>query len=120
MLDSEIHEYRLIALMILRINFEKSKDEYFQKEIIDFVFENISRINNWDLVDLFIPYVFGKYFYTRDKSFIYEYVKSQNIWIRRIAIMTCFYDIKMSKFDDILKICELVLNDKHDLIHKAS
>jgi len=120
LLHSNIHEYRFVALCILRINFEKSKDELFNQQIINFTFKNILKINNWDLVDLYIPYVFWRYFFNKDKKFIYEYIKSDNLWIKRIWVMTCFYDIKNNQFDDIIKISELLLYDKHDLIHKCT
>ena len=53
LLDSEIHEKRLIALLIL-INKFKKADEKIKKEIFDLYLKkaNENRINNWDLVDL--------------------------------------------------------------------
>ena len=33
--------------------------------------------------------------------------------------MTTFYFIKQKKFEDTIKISEILLEDKHDLIHKA-
>lgn len=120
LLYSDIHEYRYMALAILRLKYEKTKDENLRKEIIEFSLKHKERINNWDLVDSFIPYVLWDYLVTRDKSMLYEFIKSDNIWIRRIWVLANFAFIKQNSFDDILKICELLLNDKHDLIHKAT
>lgn len=119
LLKSQIHEYRFIALCILRYNFEKAKDIKNQEEIIKFVHKNLKSINNWDLVDTFIPYVFGKYYFDKNKDFVFEFAKSDDLWLRRIAILTHFYDIKQGSFSQLLKICEQLLTDKHDLIHKA-
>jgi 3-methyladenine DNA glycosylase AlkD len=52
-------------------------------------------------------------------SLLYDFVKSENLWIKRIAIMSTFAFIKENSFDDTIKICELLLSDKHDLIQKA-
>lgn len=120
LLKSKKHEHRLIALLILRFKFDKDISLKSRENIINFSFKNIKSINNWDLVDLFIPYVFWEYFFDKDKSFIYDYVKSSDLWFRRISVLTCFYDIKKWFFNDILQICELLLNDNHDLIHKST
>lgn len=120
LLYREIHEYRYMALAILRLKYEKTKDEILKKEIFDFSIKNKERINNWDLVDSFIPYTFWNYLINRDKSILYEFAKSENLWTRRIAIISTFAFIKLNAFDDTLRLCEILLNDKQDLIHKAT
>ena len=45
--------------------------------------------------------------------------KSKNIWERRVAIMATYAFIKNNKFDETLKIAEMLLQDEHDLVHKA-
>lgn len=45
--------------------------------------------------------------------------KSHDIWERRISIISTFTFIKAGRFKDTLKIAELLINDKEDLIHKA-
>jgi 3-methyladenine DNA glycosylase AlkD len=45
--------------------------------------------------------------------------ESKNIWDRRIAVISTFHFIKNNAFVDSLCIAEKLLNDKHDLIHKA-
>ncbi len=120
LLDSGIHEYRFVALTIIRLNYEKIKEEPIKDNLIEFVLKNICRINNWDLVDTFIPCVFWEYFFTRNRELLYKFVKSDSLWERRISIMTTFYFLKNKDFWDTIKICEELLWDKHDLIHKAT
>ena len=118
LLQSRIHEYRFTALEILNFKYEEA-DNIGKKEIVDFCLKNIKWINNWDLVDTFAPYVFGDFLKDKNKDILYRMARSKNLWERRIAIISTFAFIKNNSFDDSLKISELLLNDKHDLIHKA-
>lgn len=119
LLVSKIHEHRFMALTIIRWNYEKAVSIEDKKDLFDFSLENIFYINNWDLVDTFTPYVIWNFLFDREKILLYKLVKSSNLWERRIAILSTFYFIKNSNFEDTLKICEILLNDKYDLIHKA-
>jgi 3-methyladenine DNA glycosylase AlkD len=113
-LQSKYHEHRLTALYILILNFKKQKEE-----VIDIYLRNLERVNNWDLVDSSAPYLLGPYLEDKDRSILYELAKSDNLWKQRIAIITTLYFIKNNDFEDALKISEMLLNHKHDLIHKA-
>jgi len=119
LLDDKIHEYRFIALIILSENFKKS-DEKEKKKIFDFYLKNITQINNWDLVDLSAPKIVGAYLGNKDKRILYKLVRSKNLWERRIAIVSTFAFIRNNDFFDTLTVSELFLNDKEDLIHKAT
>ena len=118
LLESRIHEKRLIALLILvenyKIAYEKTKDK-----IYNFYLSNTKRINNWDLVDLTADKIIGHYLINRNKEILYKLAKSENLWERRISIISTFNFIKNNQFQETLKISEILLNDKHDLIHKA-
>ena len=118
LLWSKIHEERLTALFILIIKYRKA-DEQEKKEIFDFYLTNTKYINNWDLVDSSAEHILGTYLLEKDKSILYQMAKSENLWERRISIMSTFHFIKNNKFNDALKISKLLLNDDHDLIHKA-
>ncbi|MFH1916600.1 MAG: DNA alkylation repair protein [Nanoarchaeota archaeon] len=115
---SDIHEHRLTGLLIL-VYKSKGADERLKKELFDFYMKNISRVNNWDLVDCTAERIVGAYISDKDRSILYSLVKSENLWERRIAMISCFHFIKKDDFADALKIAELLLEDKHDLIHKA-
>ena len=115
LLSSKIHEERLIALLILVEKYNKGNRE----EIFDFYIENINNINNWDLVDLTADKIVGSFLFEKDKNILYKLANSSNLWERRIAIISTFHFIKNNEFLDTLKIAEILLNDKRDLIHKA-
>lgn len=114
LLRSSIHEERLLGLLILVQQFDVCP-----KEIYNFYVQNTQGVNSWDLVDLSADKIMGEYLYDKDKSLIYNLAKSKNLWERRIAIVSTFAFIKSNQFDDTLKIAEILLTDKQDLIHKA-
>jgi 3-methyladenine DNA glycosylase AlkD len=118
-IKSKIHEERLIALFILAAKFKKT-DEDERKEIFDFYLKNMKFVNNWDLVDLSAEKIIGAYLLDKDKTLLLNLAKSKILWERRIAVMSAFNFIKAYQFAAALKICEILLKDKHDLIHKAA
>jgi len=118
LLSSKIHEHRLIALLILIDKYKKA-DQIKKEEILNLYLKNTKYINNWDLIDLSAPNIVGDYFLEKDKSILYKLANSDNLWEKRIAVLATFTFIKNNRFDDSLKISEILLKDKHDLIHKA-
>jgi len=119
LLKSKIHEERLIALLILVKKFEQS-DNKEKEEIYKFYLKNTRTINNWDLVDLSAHRIIGAYLLKEEnRKILYKLTKSKNLWEKRIAIISTLCFIKHKQFDDILKISEILLDDRHDLIHKA-
>ena len=118
LLHSPIHEERLLALLILITQFEKADDKG-KKKIYQIYLNNTRRINNWDLVDLSAPRIVGAFLRGKDKKPLYKLAKSQIIWERRISIISTFNFIKHREFEEALKISEMLLKDKEDLIHKA-
>ncbi len=118
LLSSKVHEHRLTASIILVNKYQKA-DEKGEKEIYNFYLKNTGNINNWDIVDTSAPKIVGAYLQDKDKSILYQLAKSDSLWERRIAILSTFRFIKDNEFDDALKISEILLNDEHDLMHKA-
>jgi len=114
LIQSPVHEHRLTALFILIYQFKMNP-----KEIFEFYIKNTQYVNNWDLVDLSAPNIVGKYLEDKPRDLLYKFSASENLWERRISVLSCFWFIKNKNFDDALKIAEILLNDKHDLIHKA-
>ncbi|MBU0460575.1 MAG: DNA alkylation repair protein [Nanoarchaeota archaeon] len=116
LLNSKIHEERLISLFILIDQYNKSDHK---KEIVDFYLKNTKNINNWDLVDLSAPKILGNYLLNNDRKILYWLAQSTNLWEKRISVLATFAFIKNNQFQDSLKISQILLNDSHDLIHKA-
>jgi len=118
LLDSPVHEERLISLFILVDKFAKSEEKE-QQVIFEFYIKNRKAINNWDLVDLSAPKILGKYLLEKDKSLLLKFAVSKNLWERRIAILSTYEFIRNENYDITLKIAVILLEDNHDLIHKA-
>ena len=118
LLKSKIHEERLIALLILVGKF-KHADEEVREKLFQFYLKNTTRINNWDLVDLSADKIVGAFLIDKDKSLLITLAKSNNLWERRIAMISTFYFIKNGIFEVSFKIAELLLHDEQDLIQKA-
>ena len=90
-----------------------------KEEIFNFILKNTQNINNWDLVDLSAPRIIGDYLLNKERLILYKLAKSKSVWERRISILSTFTFIDNNDFKDALNISELLLNDEHDLIHKA-
>ena len=87
---------------------------------VAFYLDNVKHVNNWDLVDTSAAYILGEYMLDKDAPIIERMARSRNIWERRIAIVATHAFIKNGKFDETLRIAGLLLDDDHDLIHKAT
>ena len=121
LLNSNIHEYRLTALLMLVSKYEKSKDELVRKEIIDFYLAQTSQINNWDLVDTSCYKILGHYcFHQKREELLFELANSEDLWEKRIAIVSTMYFIKQKSFSIVPEIVLKNLNHSHDLMHKAN
>ncbi len=119
LLASEFHEQRLFALLLLVDKFQRGSDSersWIYKQYL----ANTQYINNWDLVDSSADKIVGAYLQQRSRKPLYKLAKSKSLWERRIAIMATFHFIRQGDFNDTLVLCELLLQDKEDLIHKAT
>ena len=78
------------------------------------------RINNWDLVDLGCLHMTGSYLFDKPHDILYKLARSKNMWERRTAILSTTYFIRQGDVSDTFKIAEILVNDKEDLVHKAT
>lgn len=117
LLKSQIHEERLIALLILVHKFKNQ--ELLQRRIYEFYLKNTKYINNWDLVDLSSPKIVGAYLIDKPKDILRKLSKSKNMWERRIAIIATFNFINNKMYDDAIIIAQNLIEDENDLIQKA-
>jgi len=118
LLTSSIHEERLIALLMMVERFDKG-NEKVKRDIYTLYIASTTRINNWDLVDLSADKIVGRYLFNHSRQKLFTLARSKNIWERRIAIIATFYFIKQNDFETTVAIIKLLLNDRHDLIHKS-
>jgi 3-methyladenine DNA glycosylase AlkD len=118
LLNSKIHEYRLIALLILMQKYDTAEEDV-KKQIFEMYLMNTQNINNWDLIDLSAPNIVGNYLLDKDRSILYKLAKSKSIWDKRISMLATFEFIANGQVKDTLAIAEILVNDKHDLIQKA-
>jgi 3-methyladenine DNA glycosylase AlkD len=127
LLKNAYHEVRLVALLILVLQYEeatKRKDTKESESIYTFYFKNRKYINNWDLVDTSVYKIFGKYLFENKKAAEIKEVltslsNSKNLWDRRISIVSTYAFIKKGVFSHTLDIVLILKNDKEDLNHKA-
>jgi len=118
LLHSKYHEERMAALFILVMQFQKG-DDSIKKEIFELYLQNTKFINNWDLVDLTAGHIVGGYLFDKPKEMLYKLARSKDLWEKRISILSTFYFIMNKKPEETIKIAAILLNDRHDLIHKA-
>jgi 3-methyladenine DNA glycosylase AlkD len=131
-LKSSWHEERLTALFMLVLTFQKG-DDLKKSQVANLYLANTRRVNNWDLVDSSAHYILGPWLdyvsssANQNKSENSDYktkvlkklAKSDNLWERRIAMLTTFYYIQHGSAVEALEISEILKNDQHDLIQKA-
>ncbi len=119
LLTSEVHEVRLAAVVIMTTQFSKA-DEKACKRLFDFYLANTDRINNWDLVDVSAPKIVGAYLVEHpDPALLKRLARSKLLWDRRIAILSTAAFIRTGDLDPVFAISEILINDPHDLLHKA-
>ena len=119
LLRSDIHEERLFALLLLVGAFRRA-DDLTRREIYDFYLANTRFINNWDLVDASAEHIVGGWLRNRSKAALSRLARSSLLWERRIAIVATLEFIRAGELDDTFRIADLLMNDRHDLIHKAT
>jgi 3-methyladenine DNA glycosylase AlkD len=118
LMHSKINEERLLALIILVYQYGKASNE-FKEKIYLFYLNNLQHINNWNLVDTSAHLIMGAYLIDKNKDILINLAQSNIIWERRIAMVATWYFIRKNELKWTFKIAEILLYDKHDLIHKA-
>jgi 3-methyladenine DNA glycosylase AlkD len=118
LLRSRVHEERSLALLMLVDAFERGADPV-RKQIYDLYLANTRYINNWDLVDASAPQIVGGWLAARSRAPLKRLARSSSLWERRIAIVATFAFIRRGETEETFRIAEILLADRHDLIHKA-
>ena len=115
LLESEWHEARLCALLILVLKYKKDQDV-----AVRFYLTHMKGINNWDLVDLSAPYILGDYLVSSDDhDILFQLAESSNMWEQRIAVVSTLTLIRKGYCSDTLALADKLMDTSHDLIQKA-
>ncbi|MEV0286330.1 MULTISPECIES: DNA alkylation repair protein [unclassified Kribbella] len=124
-LKSPIHEHRLAVLCLLADRASRSlkprtADPAEVTAIYDLYLRSTAYINNWDLVDCSTSEIVGGYLLDKPRDVLYTLVRSPSLWERRIALVATHLFIRNGESADTYALSALVLDDREDLIHKAS
>jgi len=121
LLSSKYHEHRLTALFMLISQFEKTKDIKVKNEIVEFYFNHLPYVNNWDLVDSSCYKILGRYAFENQKEDLLRKLSySEEMWHKRIAVVGTMHYVKKGSFDLTKEFVTNNLKHSHDLMHKAN
>jgi 3-methyladenine DNA glycosylase AlkD len=118
LLKAKEHECRAVALTIL-VAQHRAADAALQSKVLKLYLRNTQYINNWDLVDLSCGSIVGCHVRADAGKLLTKLARSKSLWERRIAMISTRALVREGDFDDALRVAELLLDDRHDLIHKA-
>ena len=124
---SSWHECRLTGMLILVSQYEvvaKPKNTYREAEcrdVVEFYLANLSAVNNWDIVDSTAPKILGAWLVDQpqERAILDRLAASDVLWERRVAVLATYSLIRKDQFDEIIQLAETLMDDKHDLMHKA-
>ncbi|WP_428235281.1 DNA alkylation repair protein [Gracilimonas sp.] len=118
LLHHNIHEVRLTAALLMVYKVEKGGDEELE-QMTKVYLNNLAGFNNWDIIDSSCHKILGPFLEDKDRGLLYDFAKSNDLWKKRIAMITCYHFIRQNDFEDALSIAEILVQDDHDLIQKA-
>jgi 3-methyladenine DNA glycosylase AlkD len=123
LLQSPVHEHRLAALVVMaeraRRNTLRRGDPAELALIYQTYLANTAYVNNWDLVDVSARQVVGGHLQHQDREPLYALARSALVWDRRIAMVGSQWFLRAGETDDLFALAALLLDDRHDLMHKA-
>ena len=123
LLRSPVHEHRLCTLVVMSERARRNAGRRGDPAELELVYrtylDNTAYVNNWDLVDISCKPIVGGYLQHRDRSPLYALARSESLWERRIAMVGSQWFLKAGETDDLYRLAELLLGDRHDLMHKA-
>ncbi len=119
LLKNPYHEVRLLSLLLMIELFNKS-DLNGKKQIVEIYIKNAKYINNWDLVDLSVYKILGKYcLEINDYSLLYMLSETGHLWSERMSVVANWIIVKNENFEVLICLAKKFLSHKHDLMYKA-
>jgi 3-methyladenine DNA glycosylase AlkD len=119
LMRSPWHEARLLAVLLLVDTYTRG-DAATREAVYRLYLDGAEYVNNWDLVDSSAPQIVGAHLEEGDRGVLERLARSGSLWERRIAILATLYFIRRNDFGTTLHIAEMLVGDRHDLIHKAA
>lgn len=120
LLRSPFHEARMLGVLVLVYQF-KHGDEPERDAVVARYLANTAWINNWDLVDASAYKILGPRAERLSmQRTLRVLVRSESLWERRIAMVSTLHGIKSGEVALAIEFAEALLDDGHDLIHKAA
>ena len=93
LLQSPIHEDRMLALLIMVRQFARG-DEANRRAIYERYLANARHVNNWDLVDASAREIVGGYLADKARKPLDLLAASPSLWERRISIVATHFFIR--------------------------
>ena len=118
LLKSPWHEERLFAVLLLVQGYKRGSESE-RDAIFDAYLQHRKYVNNWDIVDSSAHLIVGPHLESGSRGLLYRLAVSDELWDRRIAMLSTYHYIRQHDFEDALKIARLLRDDDHDLIHKV-
>ena len=119
LLKHPVHEVRLTTLMMMVYRYRKQKNDAGREGIVHLYLGNLEYVNNWDLVDASAPQILGDWCIRYGWESLLAMAKSEHLWTQRVAIVATQSMIRAGMYEPTLKVADILLHHKHDLIHKA-
>ena len=118
LMESKVNEERLLALFILTLQYQKGEAKV-KNNLYQFYLRHLEHVNNWNLVDASAHLIMGDALMNKKRGILLRLAASKMMWERRISIVATWAFIRKNDLEWTFKIAEILLKDKHDLIHKA-
>ena len=130
------HEVRLCGLLILVSKFEKLATKRLENnveaikerdEILSMYLQYAEQANNWDLVDLSVPKILGRWLLLPSNLGDRDYktkvldvlAQSSCLWKQRMSMVCSWKTSQQGDPSWCLRYAEIHLHHPHDLMHKA-
>lgn len=118
LLLSPWHEERLLAALLLVRQYDRGTPAD-RAAIFRLYVRSLRHLNNWDIVDSSAPQIVGRHLDGRGRATLVRLATARLVWSRRVAMLATLHTIRRGEFGDAIVIATVLLNDDHDLIHKA-
>jgi len=119
LIKHEVHEVRLTTVMMLVLKYQHAETHEAKAEVVNLFMDSMAYINNWDLVDSCAHLILGDWLLDKDWSILKALAATDHLWTQRIAMIATLAFIRKGVYQPTLEIADILMDHKHDLIHKA-